>query len=162
VEHASFLSRTGVSVDEQVVASLAAAGTFVGVASARLPTDKPLSPLFQAVADAFTRQYRAGVRLVCSSDAGIEPQKPFDCLPHGVVDFRDTLGMTNVEALRAATSLAADSCGVGHRKGRVRAGYDADLLVVAADPAEDVRALLEPVAVYRAGTIVAGGAVQSR
>lgn len=162
VEHASFLSSTGVSVDERAVAALAASGTFVGVASARLPADRPLSALFQAVGRAFARQHQAGVRLVCSSDAGISPEKPFTCLPYGVVDFRDVIGMTDEEALRAATSIAADSCHIGHRKGRIRAGFDADMLAVSGNPVADVRALLEPVAVYRAGVIVVGEPQPSR
>jgi imidazolonepropionase-like amidohydrolase len=154
VEHASFLSPAGVSIDQPTIARLAAAGTYVGVASARLPTGQPLSPLFQAVADAFAQQYRAGVRLVCSSDAGINPQKPFSCLPHGVVDFRDVIGMSDVQALHAATALAADSCGVGDRKGRIRVGYDADLLGVRGDATTHVQALLDPVVIYRAGELV--------
>lgn len=162
VEHASFLGPNGVAVTDEAIAALAAAQVFVGVASARLPTGRPLSPLFRAVGEVFARQHRAGVRLVCSSDAGVDPQKPFDCLPHGVVDFRDVIGLTDLGALRAATSLAADSCGVGHRKGRIRAGWDADLLAVAGDPVADVRALLAPVAVYRAGTVVAGSSATAR
>jgi imidazolonepropionase-like amidohydrolase len=52
---------------------------------------------------------------VCSSDAGTSREKPFTCLSYGVVDFRDVIGMTDEEALRAVTSIAADSCLVGHR-----------------------------------------------
>jgi imidazolonepropionase-like amidohydrolase len=154
IEHASFLSAGGVQASDEVIAALAASRVFVGVASARLPSDKPLSPLFRAVADAFARQHRAGVRLVCSSDAGVDPQKPFDCLPYGVADFRDVIGLANLPALIAATSLAADSCGIGHRKGRLRPGYDADILVVAGDATADVSVLQRPVAIHRAGVLV--------
>lgn len=154
IEHASFLGTGGVRASDEVIAALAASRVFVGVASARLPSDQPLSPLFRAVADVFARQHRAGVRLVCSTDAGVDPQKPFDCLPCGVVDFRDVIGMDNLSAMTAATSLAADSCGVGDRKGRLRPGHDADLLVVAGDATTDVSALRQPVAVHRAGVLV--------
>ncbi|WP_161952730.1 amidohydrolase family protein [Actinoplanes sp. TFC3] len=154
IEHASFLSAGGVQASDEVIAALAARRVFVGVASARLPSGKPLPPLFQAVAAVFARQYRAGVRLVCSSDAGVDPEKPFDCLPHGVVDFRDVIGMDNLSALTAATSLAADSCGVGNRKGRLRAGHDADILVAPGDATTDVSALSKLVAVHRAGILV--------
>ncbi|OJF15806.1 amidohydrolase family protein [Couchioplanes caeruleus] len=154
IEHASFLGVGGVQASDEVIAALAATRVFVGVASARLPSGKPLSPLFQAVADVFARQHRAGVRLVCSSDAGVDPQKPFDCLPHGIVDFRDVVGMDNQTALTAATSLAADSCGMGHRKGRLLPGHDADILVVAGDATADVSALRHPLAIHRAGMLV--------
>lgn len=154
VEHASFLGAGGVQSNEKVIDALASSRAFVGVASARLPSDKPLSMLFQAVAAVFAQQHRAGVRLVCSSDAGVDPQKPFDCLPYGVVDFRDVIGMDDISALTAATSLAADSCHIGHRKGRLRPGHDADILVVAGNATADVCALQRPIAIHRSGVLV--------
>jgi imidazolonepropionase-like amidohydrolase len=38
--------------------------------------------------------------------------------------------MTRLTALRAITSVAAGVCGLGHRKGRVAPGFDADILAV--------------------------------
>jgi imidazolonepropionase-like amidohydrolase len=54
-------------------------------------------------------------------------------------------------ALRAVTSVAADACQVGDRKGRIAPGYDSDLLAVAGDPLTDANAVREVVAVFRAG-----------
>jgi imidazolonepropionase-like amidohydrolase len=62
--------------------------------------------------------------------------------------------MTPTEALRANTSVAAAACGLGHRKGRVAPGYDADLLVVDGNPLEDPAALHQIRAVYVRGTEV--------
>jgi imidazolonepropionase-like amidohydrolase len=45
-------------------------------------------------------------------------------------------------------------CGLGDRKGRVRPGYDADLLIVDGDPLTDLAALLRPAAVFVAGRSV--------
>ncbi len=59
--------------------------------------------------------------------------------------------MTNVEALRAATSVAADACGLTGRKGRLIPGADADLLAVAGNPLDDIRTVHDVVAVFRAG-----------
>jgi imidazolonepropionase-like amidohydrolase len=53
--------------------------------------------------------------------------------------------------LRAVTSVAADACRVGDRKGRIAPGYDADLLAVDGDPLTDANAVREVVAVFRAG-----------
>jgi hypothetical protein len=61
------------------------------------------------------------------------------------------VGFTAAEALRAVTSMAADACRVGDRKGRIARGYDADLLAVAGDPLTDANAVREVVAVFRAG-----------
>ena len=50
-------------------------------------------------------------------------------------------------------------CGLGDRKGRVRPGYDADLLAVDGDPLTDLDALLRPVAVFVAGRPIMTAAV---
>jgi imidazolonepropionase-like amidohydrolase len=94
--------------------------------------------------------HRAGVRLVGGTDAGISPGKPHDVLPYGIGVLAHA-GMTNAEALSAATSLAAAACGLGDRKGSLAAGKDADILVVGGNPLDDVKALLDVRAVYRAG-----------
>jgi imidazolonepropionase-like amidohydrolase len=56
--------------------------------------------------------------------------------------------------MASATSLAADACGLG-RKGRLRAGHDADLVIVDGDPLTDIRALAAVSAVYLNGRAVA-------
>ena len=56
----------------------------------------------------------------------------------------------------AAAALAAAACGLGDKKGRLRAGYDADLLVVDGDPGADIGALARPVAVFAGGRRPAG------
>jgi imidazolonepropionase-like amidohydrolase len=59
--------------------------------------------------------------------------------------------MRVADALAAATAKAADACGVGARKGRIRPGYDADLLLVDGDALTDVAALARPRAVCVGG-----------
>jgi cytosine/adenosine deaminase-related metal-dependent hydrolase len=54
----------------------------------------------------------------------------------------------------SATSVAARACGMGDRKGRLRVGYDADLVVVEGDPHADIRALSAVQAVYLNGQAV--------
>ena len=88
--------------------------------------------------------------MVAGTDAGIAPVKPHGVLPHGLMHLAQ-LGMSPAEALTAGTSTAAQVCGLGDRKGRVRPGYDADLLAVDGDPLTDLTALLRPVAVLVAG-----------
>jgi imidazolonepropionase-like amidohydrolase len=92
----------------------------------------------------------AGVPLTLSSDAGIGPHKPHDVLPRAPAQAT-MVGFSGAAALRMVTSVAADACRVGDRKGRVASGYDADLLAVDGDPLSDPDALREVVAVFRAG-----------
>jgi len=56
------------------------------------------------------------------------------------------------EALRSATSLAAEACGVQHRTGRLKASLDADLLLVDGDLSRDVGVLATPSAIFIRGT----------
>jgi imidazolonepropionase-like amidohydrolase len=102
------------------------------------------------------RVIRSGVRLVCGADSGITAAKPHGILPRGVGQHVQ-LGLSIPLALAGATAFAADTCGLADRKGRLKAGHDADLLVVAGDLTRDVTALLRPVHVVLAGHRVPPG-----
>jgi imidazolonepropionase-like amidohydrolase len=91
---------------------------------------------------------------VCGADAGVGPNKPHDVVRYGVSAFPEFIGMTNVDALRANTSVAADACGVGHRKGTIEIGKDADLLAVAGDPLDDITRIRQILAVFVRGNPV--------
>jgi adenine deaminase len=86
--------------------------------------------------------HAAGVRVVAGTDGGIAAAKPHGLLPVSVAFLVDG-GVSTVAALASATALAAAACGLADSKGRLRAGYDADLLVV--------RAAIQPVAVAADG-----------
>jgi len=65
-------------------------------------------------------------------------------------------GRSPVDALAAATARAGEAVGLGGQVGVLRPGAAADVLAVNGDPTADVDALLDVVAVYRAGQRVAG------
>ena len=92
------------------------------------------------------------------SDAGIAPGKPPDVVRHSPAMLRD-LGIGQAEALRMLTSVAAGVIGLGHRKGRIAPGFDADILAVDGDPVADPDALHRIRAVYARGTAVPDAAV---
>jgi imidazolonepropionase-like amidohydrolase len=56
-----------------------------------------------------------------------------------------------MEAFRSATSVAADSLGLGSRIGTVAAGYDADLIAIAGDPLTDITVVRHVVFVMKGG-----------
>jgi imidazolonepropionase-like amidohydrolase len=157
VEHVSFFTEQGVEVDWRVVDAMARAGTFVGATEAWLPEGPMLAPHLRERLEErsanFARMHRQGVRLVCCSDAGAGPRKPHGVLPRGIIHF-GSIGLTNVEALASATTLAAEACGIGDRKGRVAPGYDADFVAVAGNPLHQLEALLDVRAVVRMGNLV--------
>lgn len=135
---------------------LAERGTFASFTLSMVPHIAPPPALARAFAQLhghMARVHRAGVRIVCSSDAGVAPPKPHVVLAHGAVTLAG-LGLTNAEAVQTVTSEAAEACGMGARKGRLACGFDADILAVDGDPLADVRNLLRVAAVFRAGARV--------
>jgi len=65
-----------------------------------------------------------------------------------------TGGQEPMAAITSATSLAAESLGLGDRIGTLAPGYEADIIAVAGDPLQDVGALERVVLVVRAGRIL--------
>lgn len=154
VEHCSFLTADGVAADQAVIDAIVRAGVVVSATLGLLPgaplppRTAALSPRLSAV---FQRIHAAGATIVCSSDAGIGPHKPHDVLPYAAVHLSEILGAPGAGVLRAVTSVAARACGLGDRKGRIAAGFDADLLAVDGDPLADLATLRAVTAVFRAG-----------
>ncbi|MBA2554042.1 MAG: amidohydrolase family protein [Geodermatophilaceae bacterium] len=150
IEHCSCLVTGGFRTPPELAAALAAAGIAVcptlGVASGVEPPPQ-LKALMEATGATvegrrghFGKLYRAGVTLISGGDSGISPGKPHGILPNAVADLTDC-GVPTADALTSATSLAAWACGLGERTGRLRAGLDADLLIVDGDPLLDIAAL---------------------
>jgi imidazolonepropionase-like amidohydrolase len=101
------------------------------------------------------RLYEAGAPMVAGTDAGIAPVKPHDVLRRAPDAMRE-IGIGQAEALRIITSVAAGVIGLGHRKGRIAPGFDADILAVDGDPIADPEALHRIRAVYARGMAVPG------
>ncbi len=132
VEHCTFLTAVGIEVDWDVVERLAARGTYASFTLAiapGVPLPAPVAQFLEQLYGHIGAMHRAGVRLVCSSDAGIAPAKPHGVLPHGAVMLAG-LGLTNAEALESVTTVAAEACGLEDRKGRLVPGFDADVVFV--------------------------------
>jgi imidazolonepropionase-like amidohydrolase len=85
------------------------------------------------------RMHSAGVRLVGGTDAGIAPNKSHGLYAESVIELAEVTSV--VDSLAASTSAAAAVCGLGGRKGRLAANYDADIVVVGGDLAEDLTGL---------------------
>jgi imidazolonepropionase-like amidohydrolase len=146
IEHGLFET---LAPESAVADAIAAAGLYVSDTASFVPPPEP-NPRLREIEHGFAVMRSAGVRLILTSDAGINPSVPHDALPHGVLRL-SRIGMSNVEALRAVTSSAAAACGVGDRVGRLAAGYDADIIAVVGEPLTDLTALLRVAAIFRKG-----------
>ena len=99
--------------------------------------------------ECFRQALSAGVKMALGSD--IRPLKEAALLEL-TLWVRD--GATPWQALLAATRHAADLCGVGDDLGTVEPGKLADLIVVAADPLENITNLRRLLLVLKEGRIV--------
>jgi imidazolonepropionase-like amidohydrolase len=110
-----------------------------------------LERYFEMKLDLHRQLLRDGMlpRLVISTDAG-----PFDAefgrLHYGL-ELAVEGGMTPLQAIEAATRVAAEACGVAPLTGSLAPGKEADLCIVSGDPLTNIRALADVVAVYKGG-----------
>jgi imidazolonepropionase-like amidohydrolase len=103
--------------------------------------------------ESFARGVKAGVKMAFGTDAGVYPHGDNAKQFFYMVKF----GMTPAQAIRAATSNAADLIGRAKDVGTVEAGKYADLIAVTADPLQDVRALENVGFVMKGGVVVKDG-----
>ena len=149
IEHCSCLTPSGVDASDELLGSIADKGIIVGGAlgfPSRESMDRAPDAVRQTLRRAGItfeslrelrlaltgRMHRAGIRLVAGADSGISDGQPHGGVGRAVVAFAEA-GVSTETALGAATAVAAEACGLGERKGRVRIGYDADLIVVDGD-----------------------------
>jgi len=82
--------------------------------------------------------HEAGVPILAGTDAGVPFNLPGWSL-HDELRLLVKAGLTPAEALRAATRDAARALGRGDELGAIEPGYLADLVLLSADPLEDIR-----------------------
>ncbi|HKV92992.1 MAG TPA: amidohydrolase family protein [Candidatus Angelobacter sp.] len=98
----------------------------------------------------FERAVKAGAKMAFGTDAGV--------YPHGdnakQFFYMVKYGMTPAQAIRAATSSAADLIGRAKDVGTLEPGKFADVIAVTADPLQNVRALENVGFVMKGGVVV--------
>jgi len=103
--------------------------------------------------DTFRRAMKAGVKIAFGTDAGgfdwsVNPAKEFG--------FMVKWGMTPAQALRSATSAAAELLGVQDSLGSIEPGKLADIVAVPGDPLADVTVM------EKVNFVMKGGVVERR
>ncbi|MGH2350044.1 MAG: amidohydrolase family protein, partial [Chloroflexota bacterium] len=172
LEHCSWLDETGKrgAFDEGVAREMAARGTFANIASsaprelvergtvqrepehARPPTAGVRPSL--ARWEHARRAKALGVPVLFSTDAIYgwwDDGHDLSYLAQALVEAGE---FANLDVLQMITAVPAQAIGWGDRLGTVEEGKLADLLVVEGNPAEDIRALHQVLAVFKDGVLV--------
>ncbi len=97
------------------------------------------------------RAHRMGVKIATGADTQYGPESLSRI--SGEVMSLVELGLTPVEALRSATTVAADLLGIGGKTGAIQSGFEADLIVVEKNPLQDARALADVLVVISNGRV---------
>ncbi|MBP1180359.1 amidohydrolase family protein [Methylobacterium sp. PvR107] len=92
----------------------------------------------------------AGVRIGFGADSGATPERVPGVAEHRELALMVQAGLTPVRALTIATAQAAELLGLTDR-GRLEAGRRADLLILAADPADNIANTARIAEVWRTG-----------
>ena len=159
----------GVWLDEEILELMAAQGTYLvptltapyhiahGGLDAGIPkymVDKAWQVL-DAHIESYGKALKAGVKVAMGTDQGTPLSYPGDNAQE-VLRMAE-YGLSNGDAIMAATGWAADLLRLDAECGRIREGLRADLLLVRRDPLKDVGALASPE--DRAGVIKGGARV---
>ncbi len=103
--------------------------------------------------ETFRAAHAAGVKMIFGTDNGAVFPAGQNALQFAkMVEW----GMTPAEAIRSATTDAAEALGRAGDVGALSPGHYGDIVAVAGDPTKDVRLLEKPVAVIKGGELVGG------
>jgi imidazolonepropionase-like amidohydrolase len=101
------------------------------------------------ISETFAKAYRRGVPIVFGTDTGVSAHgdnaQEFALMVAG--------GMPPMEAIQSATSVAADFLDIGDTHGRIKEGYQADIIAVRGDPLEDITLLQDVSFVMKGGRV---------
>jgi imidazolonepropionase-like amidohydrolase len=102
------------------------------------------------LSDIFMTAIKSGVSFVLGTDAGAVPDHFFGYTGHRELQIFVRLGMTPMQALMAATSVAAQHLNLAD-SGFLRLGYRADMLILNTNPLDNIRATEDINSVYIRG-----------
>ncbi|MSR11302.1 MAG: hypothetical protein EXR84_05810 [Gammaproteobacteria bacterium] len=117
--------------------------------------------LEQTLRASFAELLAANVDIVLGTDAGAVPDHPFGYTGHRELEIFVRHGMSPLQALSAGTSVAARVLGL-ENSGQVLEGYRADLLILDANPLDDIRNTRSIYQVYLGGELVDRAALAAR
>ena len=110
------------------------------------PKAAAIGPLIK---ETFAKAYDAGVPIVFGTDTGVSAHgdnaQEFALMVEG--------GMSPMEAIQSATSVAANFLGISDTHGSIEADKQADIIAVSGNPLDDIRLMEQVVFVMKGGRV---------
>ena len=100
-------------------------------------------------AESFRRAYEAGARIVCGGDTN-----PVGFCTLSEIELMVTLGMTESDAIVAATGTSAQTSGIADERGVIAVGKKADFVVLYGNPLDDIGNIWDAKLVVKSGHLV--------
>ena len=140
-------------------------GWALQILTTKLPESVTKKHHYENAQAAVRALHDAGITILAGTDSP-NPDTSYGVSLHQELLLLTECGLSNEEALRAATSSPAREFGLVDR-GRIETGRRADLLLVKGDPSKDIRATRDIVGVWKMGIAiqrdeVAKHAIESR
>ena len=156
IEHASLIDEEGIQMAREQKVALAMDvynGTYIDTEGRKQKWPEEFLrknlETTEAQRQAFTKAHAAGVPIVYATDSGVYPHG-LNALQFPIMVQR---GMSPMEAIRSATSVAAHYMGWDDRVGALTPGRFGDLIAVKNDPLEDIAQLQNVAAVVKGGLV---------
>ena len=146
-------------IDAESIRMVADRGIFMtfGLTITKIQAKSQNFPMAELSKASFQRALRAGVKIAFSVNAtGAHGKQPGPYHGEEAVEFANMVeyGMTPLEAIRSATSVAAENLGWKDRVGSIEKGKFADFVGVSGNPANDVTELERVKFVMKGGQVV--------
>ena len=158
IEHGTYLTDEALDIMKQKsIAFVPTYSTVIDLAEPGGDYDLPAlilrgQSMLPRLAEAIQRAYKKGVLIVAGGDTSYGPNS-ITRVSHEVQNFVK-LGLTPIDAIRAATVNAALLFKMEKSIGAIEPGLEADLVAVAENPLDDVGTLQDPLLVISNGRVV--------
>ena len=158
IEHGTYLSKTTLRLMKEKGTWLVP--TMAIVADLKEPGGDYDNPLLMMrgrhmaprIKETAKNAYEMGVKIVAATDTNYGKNST---LRMGLeLEELVSIGMTNLEAIQAATSSAAEMLDISDHTGHIATGLDADLLILERNPLEHVGAVHDPLMIINNGKII--------
>src|SRR5882762_8149400 len=146
----------GIDIDAEAIKSVVDKGIFMTFALA-INKNTARASVRELQKASFQRALKAGAKIAFAVNAsGAHGKQPGPYHGEETVEFATMVeyGMTPLQAIRSATSVAADNIGWRDRVGSIEKGKYADIIGVSGDPSKDVTELERVKFVMKGGQIV--------